>query len=241
MKTPGTIIDIGIAGLTAAATLIRLGHHVTIYERSRFADEVGAAVNIGPNAAPVLDALDFDKQRARLLEVVEGKQFDGATRQETYRGRYDDFASKYRAPWYFSHQVDLHNELKRLALEPPATDAEPAELHLSSAVASVDCEAGVLTLQDGTEVTKDVIVGADGLHVSTIHDGVLIYQIHMTLTSVPALVRRSSMRTRTQHPRRRRQRVRIPLPHPHCQAGRKAGHRAAFPGGGRDASRRGRV
>ncbi|CCF38511.1 FAD binding domain-containing protein [Colletotrichum higginsianum] len=167
-KSSGIVLDIGIvgagiAGLTAAAaaTLIRLGH--SVYERSRFANKLGAAVNVGPNAAPVLDAIGFDRKKARLVEVMEGKQFDGATLKVNYSGKYDDFASRFHAPWYFSHRVDLHNELKRLALEPPA-GVTPATLHLSSPVASVDCEAGLLKFQDGTELQKDLIVGADGLH-----------------------------------------------------------------------------
>ncbi|KAM0322529.1 hypothetical protein ACHAQA_009376 [Verticillium albo-atrum] len=167
-KTSGLVLDVGIvgagiAGLTAAASLIRLGHKVTIYEQSRFASELGAAVNIGPNAAPVLDAIGFDEKRARLMEMIEGKQFDGTTMKENYRGRYDNFASKFHAPWYSAHRVDLHSELKRLALE-PLEDAAPAILHLASPVVWVDCEAALLKLQDGTEVRKDLIVGADGLH-----------------------------------------------------------------------------
>ena len=46
--------------------------------------------------------------------------------------------AKYGAPWLLSHRVDLHNELKLLALGPP-TDGAPAELHLKSAVAAIVC------------------------------------------------------------------------------------------------------
>ncbi|KAH7133854.1 FAD binding domain-containing protein, partial [Dactylonectria macrodidyma] len=157
------IVGAGIAGLTTAAALARLGHRVSIYERSRFSNEVGAAVNIGPNAAPVLNALGFNFKRARLLEVREGKQFNAQTLEETYRGAYDDFESRFDAFWYFSHRVDLHNELRKLALE-PSQFFQGATLHLSSPVASVDCESGVLTFEDGTRVDKDVIIGADGVH-----------------------------------------------------------------------------
>ncbi|TIC91646.1 6-hydroxynicotinate 3-monooxygenase [Colletotrichum higginsianum] len=170
-KSSGIVLDIGIvgagiAGLTAAAAATHANLYLSVpkvYERSRFANKLGAAVNVGPNAAPVLDAIGFDRKKARLVEVMEGKQFDGATLKVNYSGKYDDFASRFHAPWYFSHRVDLHNELKRLALEPPA-GVTPATLHLSSPVASVDCEAGLLKFQDGTELQKDLIVGADGLH-----------------------------------------------------------------------------
>ncbi|WQF90213.1 Putative FAD/NAD(P)-binding domain superfamily [Colletotrichum destructivum] len=119
-----------------------------VYERSRFANELGAAVNVSPNAAPVLDAIGFDRKRARLVKVMEGKQFDGATLETNSSGRYDDFKSRFHAP---------------LALDPP-DGVTPATLHLSSPVASIDCEAGLLKLQDGTELQKDLIVGTGGLH-----------------------------------------------------------------------------
>ncbi|KAL6355867.1 hypothetical protein LRP88_09450 [Fusarium phalaenopsidis] len=158
------IVGAGIAGLAAAAALSRLGHRVEIYERSRFSNEVGAAVNIGPNAAPVLKALGYDIVGAKLLEAQEGKQFNGKTLGETYRGNYEDFKTRFGAPWYFSHRVDLHNELKRLALSSAGKYAGAA-LHLGTPVLAADCEKNILVFEDGTQAHKDIIVGADGVHV----------------------------------------------------------------------------
>ncbi|KAF5532893.1 FAD dependent oxidoreductase [Fusarium mexicanum] len=147
----GIILDIGIvgagiAGLAAAAALSRLGHRVDVYERSKFSNEVGAAINVGPNAAPVMRALGFDIEKAQLLAAQEGKQFNATTLETNYHGNYEDFTNRYGAPWYFSHRVDLHNEFRRLAVE------------------SGDCEAGLIVFEDGTRVKKDVIIGADGIH-----------------------------------------------------------------------------
>lgn len=52
-----------------------------------------------------------------------------------------------------------------LALSPPG-GFPPARLNLSAQVVDVNCEAGTLTLADGSIVQKDVIIGADGVHVS---------------------------------------------------------------------------
>ena len=58
----------------------------------------------------------------------------------------------------------MHNELKRLALS--GSDTFPAaRLHLGKPVVDVDCENGVLKFEDGSVVCKDVVVGADGVHV----------------------------------------------------------------------------
>lgn len=86
--------------------------------------------------------------------------------EESYRGSYQNFRAKFGHPWYFSHRVDLHNELRRVALDPSGND-QGARLHLSSAVIDVDCEHGILTFEDGTSAAKDLIVGADGVHVRT--------------------------------------------------------------------------
>ncbi|RYC80438.1 hypothetical protein BFJ63_vAg16674 [Fusarium oxysporum f. sp. narcissi] len=157
------IVGAGIAGLSAAAALARLGHRVDIYERSHFSNEIGAAVNIGPNAGPVMKALGFDITGAKLLEAQEGKQFDAVTMETMYHGNYEDFTSRFGAPWYFSHRVDLHNELRRLAVE-PSEKFPGSNLHLGKTVKSVDCEANLVIFQDGTKEHKDVIIAADGIH-----------------------------------------------------------------------------
>lgn len=63
------IIGAGIAGLTAAIALAHAGHNVDIYERSRFAYEIGAAISLAPNAARVLSHYDFNFHRARPTPV----------------------------------------------------------------------------------------------------------------------------------------------------------------------------
>jgi 2-polyprenyl-6-methoxyphenol hydroxylase-like FAD-dependent oxidoreductase len=67
-------------------------------------------------------------------------------------------------PWYLSHRVDLHNELKLLALREEG-DGPPAELHLSSAVESIQAEEGNVILVNGEKHTCDLIVAADGVRV----------------------------------------------------------------------------
>ena len=85
---------------------------------------------------------------------------DASSLEVHYHGRYDDIAARYGALWYFVHRIDLHNELKRLAQNAGAT------IRLRREIKHVDCEKGVLTTASGRNYKKDLIIAADGLHVS---------------------------------------------------------------------------
>ena len=90
---------------------------------------------------------------------------NATTLDSSYTGQYDHLVDRYGAPWYFLHRVDLHSELKRLAQQ-PTTHSDGAVIHLSSEVSSVDHVMGKIIFTDGKTVTKDLIVAADGVHVS---------------------------------------------------------------------------
>lgn len=63
------------------------------------------------------------------------------------------------------HRVDLHTELRRLALDSEGT-GPPARLHLSHRIVSCDVDACAITLEDGSVQAADVIIGADGIRVT---------------------------------------------------------------------------
>lgn len=85
------IIGAGIAGLLAAVALVQSGHNVEVisifstscramsltsgceklYERSKFANEIGAAINMCPNAARILSYYEFNFPRAMPTTVEE--------------------------------------------------------------------------------------------------------------------------------------------------------------------------
>lgn len=98
--------------------------------------------------------------------------------------------AKYGYPWYLSHRVDLHNELKLLATSKDGYGA-PVEIRTKSSVTSVvsilsqpthilplrlsitdlllkDPEKGVVILEDSTSLSADLIVAADGVHSNSV-------------------------------------------------------------------------
>jgi salicylate hydroxylase len=84
-----------------------------------------------------------------------------------------------KKPWYLAHRVDLHNEVKTLAIGNNGI-GEEAKIRLSSKVIDIDPQAGTVKLADDTVHHADLIVGADGIHVSLWTSpsilGILVYR-----------------------------------------------------------------
>lgn len=97
--------------------------------------------------------------------LLKSAVLDGKTFEEKYRADWEHIREDFGSEWFSLHRVDLHHGLKEAALHPPEGVEKPV-LRLGHPVTSVDCESGIITLKDGTTHKKDVIVGADGVHVS---------------------------------------------------------------------------
>lgn len=66
------------------------------------------------------------------------------------------------------HRVDLHRGLLELALQLGSGgqgNDRPIELRSGCEVDNVDCEGGLLTLSNSEQLSKDLLVIADGAHV----------------------------------------------------------------------------
>ncbi|KAH0536647.1 hypothetical protein FGG08_006492 [Glutinoglossum americanum] len=159
------IIGAGIAGLSTAIALRRVGHHVKVFEQSSFADEVGAAIQLPPNAMRILVKWGFLRDRARLELCGAALTARADTLEPLYKGSFSDFTDKYGSMWYSSHRVDLHNELKLLATQEDAS-GKPVEIHLASKVVDIDPNAGIITLADGSIHAGGLIVAASGIHTT---------------------------------------------------------------------------
>ncbi|POR39508.1 3-hydroxybenzoate 6-hydroxylase 1 [Tolypocladium paradoxum] len=162
------VVGAGIAGLCAAISLRRAGHCVHVYERSAMNNEIGAAINVPPNAARFLTAWGLDPVRWRFVKSRRITYHDPFTLEVTAQlSTVKTPRSVGGADLYYAHRVDLHSALKWMATreDGPGT---PATIHLRSNV------VGYVTLppsgcsmpltQSGQEICGDVVVGADGVH-----------------------------------------------------------------------------
>ncbi|MGW1279619.1 FAD-dependent monooxygenase [Streptomyces tsukubensis] len=154
------VVGAGIAGLTFAAALRRTGIDCHLYEQARRLTEVGAGVQIAPNATRLLRRMGL-RDRLRTIAVtpqaIEMRRWnDGTLLQRTPLG--GTCQRRFGAPYYTVHRADLHSGL--LSLVPRH------RVHLGARCVAVtqDDDEARLHLSDGTVIAADLVVGADGIH-----------------------------------------------------------------------------
>ncbi|MGQ3361600.1 MAG: FAD-dependent monooxygenase, partial [Phreatobacter sp.] len=74
-----TIAGAGIGGLTAALCLARSGLKVTVLERATALEEVGAGIQLSPNASRILIALGLAEALAALVVAPAGMDVRAGT------------------------------------------------------------------------------------------------------------------------------------------------------------------
>lgn len=169
------IVGAGIAGLCAAVALRQAGHSVTVFEKSQFAAEIGAALVLSSNGTRVLSRLGFSFERARGCAITAWDTLDGTTLANIVSLDLEGAEERYGAPLMSVHRVDLHNELLRLATTDDRDGRPKVKLLLNTRVVGGGAKEGSVVLSDGSVKKADLIVAADGVH-SVLKDVVLGYE-----------------------------------------------------------------
>ncbi len=153
-----TIVGAGLGGLTAAIALRQQGFEVDIFEQAPALGEIGAGINISPNAVRVFDALG-------LLERLHGASFrpTGIAWRDWKEGRLQKVRplnTEPDAPYYVIHRVDLHRIL--------AEACGASDLHLNKRCARVELRGRSvgLSFADGTSHEAELVIGCDGIRSS---------------------------------------------------------------------------
>ncbi|KAJ6578112.1 FAD/NAD(P)-binding domain-containing protein [Mycena capillaripes] len=165
------VVGAGLVGFAAAVALRRQGHHVDIYEASGFKTELGAGLAVPPNTVRCLRGLGCNIANLDPVENLcfTSMAYDGST--GGMKSDQTDYEGSYGLPWLMVHRVDLHNELKRMALDADGA-GPPATLYLDHRVVFCDIDRCSVTLEDEAVCMADLIIGADGIR-STIRSFVL--------------------------------------------------------------------
>ena len=113
MNEPILVAGGGIGGLAAALALARQGFDVKVLEQSAQLGEIGAGVQLGPNAFSAFDALGIgERARARavytdrilMMDAVDESEIVNMPLGEAFRRRFGN-------PYAVTHRADMHLSL----------------------------------------------------------------------------------------------------------------------------------
>ncbi|MFN3447473.1 MAG: 3-hydroxybenzoate 6-monooxygenase [Roseococcus sp.] len=152
----------GIGGLAAALALARAGLPCLVLEKASRLGEIGAGIQLGPNAFHVFDRLGIGAtargmavfiERLRLMDALSAEEIAHIDLGEAFRARFGN-------PYAVIHRGDLHGVILRACRESPLV-----ALRTGSEVLDYAQDAGSVTaiLASGERVRGAALIGADGL------------------------------------------------------------------------------
>lgn len=158
-QTRIAIIGGGLAGLATAAALARLGFDAEVFEQSPALGEIGAGVNVSPQAIQALRAIGLGDRIAAVANIAPGvltRDMNSGARLH-YRDQ-TAAATRFGAGIHSFHRADL--------LQVLASGVDPARIHLDYRLIGIgERPAGVeLSFANGVTREADLVIGADGIH-----------------------------------------------------------------------------
>lgn len=156
------IVGGGIGGLSTALAMGRAGRSVHLVEQAEVFSEIGAGLQLGPNATRSMDRLGiFDQvmevavrpRNGIIMDAVSGEQLAAVDLG-------DSLVARYGYPYVVAHRHDL---LEILVAACRSTPGVTLENNRQVAHVSDSDDFATLTFTDGDTYTASVLVGADGI------------------------------------------------------------------------------
>ena len=162
MNLPVLIAGGGIGGLATALGLARKGVASVVLERAAEIGEIGAGIQIGPNAFHCFDYLGVgDEARAcavyidslRLMDAVGGEPIATIPLEQEFREHFGN-------PYAVVHRADLHGVLLN-----GCRNSELIELRTRHRVSTYQQDGDSVTVDcdNGSKLRGRALIGADGL------------------------------------------------------------------------------
>jgi 2-polyprenyl-6-methoxyphenol hydroxylase-like FAD-dependent oxidoreductase len=151
------IVGAGMGGMTAAATLSRIGFDVRLYEQATRFERIGAGIQMMPNSMKVLRGIGVEERlRQTAFEPYShlNREWDtGRIKRELPMPE-----SLFGAPYLCMHRADLHQALSG------AVPQDILRLRKKLVGLSESRRRITLSFADGTREHADAVIGADGVH-----------------------------------------------------------------------------
>jgi 3-hydroxybenzoate 6-monooxygenase len=161
-EPPVIVAGGGIGGIAAALALTRQGYAVLVLEQAPQLGEIGAGVQLGPNAFAAFDALGIGQiARSRAVYTDEMVMHDAI--DETCVGRIptgEAFRERFANPYAVIHRADAHRSLLEAA---QASDR--IRVVTGTTVQRVEQDRNGVTVFDtkGNQHRGSFLIGADGI------------------------------------------------------------------------------
>ncbi|KAK1250332.1 hypothetical protein MKX08_010335 [Trichoderma sp. CBMAI-0020] len=152
------IVGAGIAGLSLAIALGQSGHQVVILDAAPQLAELGAGVQMTPQALRYLFQWGLEEHLLAESIIPENLHvWDGNSGSFLGHVRIRQMEAQYGAPYIVVHRAVLHSILHRHAIK------AGGELLLGSNVIEYDFANGAVQLRNGKRLAADLVVAADGI------------------------------------------------------------------------------
>ena len=152
----------GIGGLAAALALVRQGFSVKVFEQSPEIGEIGAGIQLGPNAFHAFDALGVgEKARSMAVYTDYMVMHDAVDEQQVgYIPTGEAFRQRFGNPYAVIHRADAHR-----ALFDGVQASDQVSFFTSTRILKVTQDADTVTVQDqnGQFHHGQALIGADGV------------------------------------------------------------------------------
>lgn len=152
----------GIGGVSTAMGLANKGFEVVVLEQTEEFGEIGAGIQIGPNAFHAMDYLGVgDAARAQAVYVDKLIMMDGISGDEIAHIDVDEpFRKRFNNPYAVVHRADLHGVFLKAC-----RDHENVTLINNQRVVSYENTANgaKVVTASGDVFEGDAVIGADGM------------------------------------------------------------------------------
>lgn len=152
----------GIGGLAAACGLAQKGFRSIVFEQAPALGEIGAGIQIGPNAFHCFDYLGVGNEaRARAVYIDHLRLMDAKTAEQIAAVPLDEpFRKHFGNPYAVVHRADLHGALLAYCEASPLVDLRTNHRTLGY---EQDGTAVTLKLEGRDPVKGRLLIGAEGL------------------------------------------------------------------------------